>query len=161
MLKRLAFFATGPSFVGAVVGLGVAAAVMLTPPIAAAKASYESPYSYDRTWNAALRFLRVDRGFPITEKDDASGYILFDYRAESGARPTPGSLELVRGREEDAPVKVVVQLSQMPHFHEQVLIDELASKMRSDYGTPPPKKKKEPPPPPPEAPDAGPEGGSP
>src|SRR5687767_15146534 len=83
--------------VGAVLGLGVAAAVALTPPVAEAKASYESPYGYDRTWNAAVRMVRVDMGLKITEKDDATGYLLFDYRSpESGDKTSPGSMEIMR-----------------------------------------------------------------
>ncbi len=40
----------------------------------------------------------------------------------------------------------------MPRSHEQVLLDELARKMRTEYGEPPAPR------PPPATPDAGPEG---
>ena len=56
----------------------------------------------------------------------------------------------------DGAVSVLVQLPQMPHYHEQVSLDALSSKMRREYGDPPARKKAEPPPPP-EASDAGPE----
>ena len=102
-----------------------------------AKSTYESPYGYDRTWNAALRLVRVDNGWKITEKDETNGYLLFEYASPQSAKTTPGSLELVRGREPDAPVSVLVQLPQMPHYHEQVVLDALASKMRREYGDPP------------------------
>jgi hypothetical protein len=70
-------------------------------------------------------------------------------------------VELVKGREPDAPVKVIVQLPEMPRFHEQLLVDALATKMRQEYGDPPRKKKPEPPPPPPPPPllDGGVDGG--
>ena len=129
---------------------------MLAPPIASAKAMYESPYGYDRTWNAALRLVRVDMGFKVTEKDEQSGYVMFDYRSpEGGGKTTAGSIELVRGREADSPVRVVVQLPQMPQYHEQVMVDALATKMRGEYGEPPPKKKPAPATPPPPPSDAG------
>ena len=104
---------------------------------AGAKSTYESPYGYERTWNAALRLVRVDNGWKITEKDEASGYLLFDYRLPRAARRRPGPLELVRARTTSR-VSVLVQLPQMPHYHEQVILDALASKMRREYGDPPP-----------------------
>jgi hypothetical protein len=119
-----------------------------------AKSTYESPYGYERTWNAALRLVRVDNGWKISEKDDASGYILFEYRSPASTKTSPGSLELVHGREVGSPVNVLAQLPQMPHFHEQVLLDALASKMRREYGDPPVRKK-----PPPSDPVANPDAG--
>ncbi len=143
---RLALAAAGP-VVGTVLGLGVAAAIVFSGLEATAKASYDSAYGYDRTWNAALRMVRVDMGLKVVEKDEASGYLLFEYKSsESGQKATSGSIELIRGRE-DSPVKVVVQLPQMPRYHEQVLIDGLARKLRAEYGDPPthtPKSEKKP-----------------
>lgn len=141
-----------------VAGLGLAVAVVAIgwPAPALGKASYSSPYGYDRTWDAAVRLVRVDNGWKIEEKDDAAGYILFEYKSPESIRPTRGSLELVRGRDADSPVSVLAVLAQMPHYHEQLLIDALASKMRREYGEPPaPRRPLPPPTPPPEA-DAGP-----
>lgn len=117
---------------------------------ARAKSSYESAYGYDRTWNAGMRLVRVDMGMKLTEKDESAGYLLFDYTSpESGKKPVPGSMEFVRSKETGA-VRVIVQIPQMPGYHEQVLIDALQKKMRAEYGDPPKK------PPPPSAPkDAG------
>jgi hypothetical protein len=120
------------------------AVLALTALAAHAKSAYESPYGYDRTWNAALRLVRVDNGWKITEKDDASGYLLFEYESPESAKTTPGSIELVRGRDADSPVSVLAQLARMPHYHEQVLLDALASKMRREYGEPPVHKKSPP-----------------
>jgi hypothetical protein len=156
MMKLGLLGAARPVILGAVLGVVAAAGIMLAPPLADAKASYQSAYGYDRTWNASLRLVRVDLGLKITEKDDASGYLLFDYTSpDNGNKAVPGSLELVRGATSDDPVEVIVQLPQMPHYHEQVMIDELAAKMRAEYGDPPPRKKKDPPAPPPAPPDAG------
>jgi len=149
------------AIVGALSGLAVTAAVLATAPGASARSTYESPYGYERTWNAALRLVRVDNGWKVTEKDDANGYLLFEYRSpESGARPSQGSFELVRVHDPDAPVSVLVQLPQMPHYHEQVLLDSLAVKMRREYGDAPVHKKppapRDPPDAAPDAPDAAP-----
>jgi hypothetical protein len=128
--------------VGVISAVVVTAAITMTAPGADAKSTYESPYGYDRTWNAALRLVRVDNGWKINEKDDQNGYLLFDYKSPESTKVTPGTLELVRGRDSDAPVNVLVQLPQMPHAHEQVMLDELARKMRREYGDPPEHKKK-------------------
>ncbi len=132
-------------------GLGFAAAVVLTEPTADAKSAYDSPYGFARTWTAALRMVRVDLGYKVVEKDESNGYLLFEYRSpESGSKATSGSMEFIKARD-DHEVKVVVQLPQMPRFHEQVLLDELVRKMRDEYGDPPVHKD----PPPASSPDAG------
>ncbi len=123
--------------VAAVCGGGASLAIATTTLHADAKSVYQSPYGYDRTWNAALRLVRVDDGWKITEKDDANGYLLFEYKSPESSKPSAGSLELVRRPDADAPVSVLVQLPQMPHYHEQVLLDALAAKMRREYGDPP------------------------
>jgi hypothetical protein len=123
---------------------------------ARAKSAYESAYGYDRTWNAGMRLVRVDLGMKLTEKDEGAGYLLFDYKSpESGNKAVPGSMEFVRSKDTGA-VRVIVQIPQMPGYHEQVLIDALQRKMRAEYGDPP---KKPPLPTPPKdagADDAGP-----
>lgn len=120
---------------------------------ARAKSAYDSAYGYDRTWNAGTRLVRVDMGFKLTEKDESAGYLLFDYRSpESGNKAVPGSMEFVRAKDTGA-VRVIVQIPQMPGYHEQVLIDALQRKMRAEYGDPP---KRPPPPSPPR--DAGADG---
>jgi hypothetical protein len=123
---------------------------------ARAKSAYESSYGFDRTWNASMRLVRVDLGLTISEKDEQNGYLLFDYKSpESGKKPVPGSIEFIRAKDTGA-VRVVVQIPQMPGYHEQVLVDSLARKLRTEYGDPP---KKPPAPSPPK--DAGADGEAP
>jgi hypothetical protein len=93
-------------------------------------------------------------GMKVQEKDETTGYLLFEYKTSESAKVTSGSMEFIRSKEPDAPVRVVVQLPQMPRYHEQVMIDSLVRKMRTEYGDPPPPKKREPPAPPK---DAGPD----
>ncbi len=134
-------------------GVALVAALAFTVVVAEAKSTYESPYGYERTWNAAVRFVRVDNGWKVTEKDDADGYILFEYKSPESARATPGSIELVRRPDGDGPVTVLAQLPQMPRYHERVLLDALASKLRGEYGDAPARKR-----PPVPTPDAGADG---
>lgn len=140
ILRALAFtvaIVTPGPVVGAVSGLGVAAALVLTSPDAQAKTSVDSLYGFERTWNATVRLVRVDLGFKVVEKDDAAGYLLFEYRSpESGNKPSPGSVELVRARDSES-VQVIVQLPQMPRYHEMALAESLTKKMRTEYGEPP------------------------
>jgi hypothetical protein len=121
--------------------LGAAGAVLAStlgqPGTADAKASFESPYTLTQTYNAALRLVRVDLGLTVTERDPSAAYIIFDYKSvESGRRVAPGSIEML---ESGRAVKVVVQLAQMPRYHEQVLGDSLVKKLREEYGEPAPR----------------------
>jgi len=122
---------------GVLSALVVSGAVALTAGHASAKSAYASPYGYDRTWNAALRLVRVDNGWKVTEKDDQNGYLLFDYKSPETGKTYPGTLELVRGRDDESGVSVLVQLPAMPQYHEQVVLDALARKMRREYGDAP------------------------
>jgi hypothetical protein len=130
--------------------------VALQPRTASAKSAYESAYGFDRTWNAGMRLVRVDLNLKISEKDEGAGYLLFDYTSpETGKKSVPGSMEFVRSRDTGA-VRVIVQIPQMPGYHEQVLVDQLARKLRNEYGDPP--KKPTPTPPRDGAKDAGADG---
>jgi hypothetical protein len=122
-------------FVIAGASFALSAALLAAPAVA--KVSYDSPYGYDQTWNAALRLVRVDMGFKVAEKDATNGYMLFEYHSpEGGGKATSGSFEFVHDKNGPGPVKVVVQLPQMPRYHEQVLLDALVRKMRVEYGEP-------------------------
>ena len=123
--------------IGACAALAVAAAIAWPSSDASARGSYESLYGFDRTWNAGMRLVRVDLALKVTEKDEANGYLLFDYKSpESGPKACPGSMEFIRGKD-DGSVRVVVQIAQMPGYHEQVMVDALARKLRTEYGDPP------------------------
>jgi hypothetical protein len=124
------------ALVAALAGAAAVSVGSLVAVDARSESSLESPYGYERTWNAALRLVRVDNSWKVVEKDESSGYLLFEYRSPENAKPTPGSLELIRGR--DSVVSVRVRLAQMPRYHEQLLLDALSAKMRREYGEPTP-----------------------
>src|SRR5271156_4749143 len=121
--------ASKAALLGALSGFAVAASAVAAAPWADAKSTYDSLYGYERTWNAALRMVRVDNGWKITEKDQSSGYLLFEYRSIENAKAAAASIELVRGPDADSPVDVLVRIPQMPHYHEQVMLDSLSAKM--------------------------------
>lgn len=96
-------------------------------------------YSYpvDQTWPAALRFLRVDEGCKIVEKDAEAGYVLFELA--DGGRTYAGSLELARVKDDDGrpSTKGIVNVAQRPTYVEQGLLDRLEAKLRDELGEPP------------------------
>ncbi len=149
--------ASRAALVGVLTGLVVTGGIVVTAGLADAKSTCESPYGYDRTWNAAVRLVLVDNNWKVTDKDHDDGYLLFDYVSpenSSKKKTSQGTLEFVRGRDTDAPVSVLVQLPDQPQYQEQMLLDQLSTKMRHEYGDPPAHKKKQPVDPP-DAGDAG------
>jgi len=119
-------------------------------PDAEAKQSYESAYTYDQTWNTALRLVRVDLGLKIVDKDDKAGFIMFEYVNDGST--SSGSLELFKTEKS---VRVICQIPKFPSYHEIALLDRLGRKLKEEYGTPPEKPK----PKPPDPPDGGTDGG--
>jgi hypothetical protein len=105
-------------------------------PAAWARVEASTEYSKAQTFSAALRFLRVDRGYEVLEKDADAAYLLFRYPLPGQGQSATGSVEVV---ETTAGVKVYVRLPRLPAYQEAVLRDGLLHKLRDDYGAPPPK----------------------
>lgn len=101
-----------------------------------ANTSRETTYRYNQLWSAAVRFLRVDNGFSVTEQDKETGYILFEYK-EAG-RTCIGAMELFP-KEQNGTEIIALKLSiqDMPTYVETVLMDKLVRKLRDEYGVPP------------------------
>jgi hypothetical protein len=94
--------------------------------------------------------LRIDRNCAIREKDEAAGYILFDY--PEGRKVYKGSIELIRSTDSEGRdvTRVVASLPDLPRHFEHLLLDKLAARLREDRGSPAP-----PPPPRKSEPDGG------
>jgi hypothetical protein len=101
---------------------------------AAARVEARSDYTKTQTFSAALRYLRVDLGYDVVEKDPDAGYLLFRYAAPGRREATSGNIEVV---ETKGDVRVFVQLPEMPEYHERLLRDGLMKKLRDEYGAPP------------------------
>ncbi len=99
--------------------------------VAHAKSGMESAYTYEQTWNTALRLVRVDLGYKIVEKDEKAGYILFEY-ADKGTASS-ASIELLPG---ERSIRVVCQIPKFPSYHETVVLDRLARKLKDEHGAP-------------------------
>ncbi len=104
---------------------------------AEAKTKRELTYRYSQIWSTAIRFLRVDKGFPLVEKDKKAGYILFEYR-DRGQSFT-GSLEIVPViAKKRHIVNARLRIANKPSYVEVVLLDKLLYKLKEEYGAPPP-----------------------
>lgn len=129
---------------GAKLGAVLTVACLFTGlPLAHARSIETIPYPIADVWPSAVRFLRIDRNCVIREKDDAAGYILFDY--PEGAKVFKGSVELVRTNDNEGRdvTKVIISLPALPKHYERLLLDKLGDKLREDHGppAPPPPKK--------------------
>jgi hypothetical protein len=112
------------------------AVVLLVAAVARASVEARSLYSKAQTYNAALRYLRVDLGYEVTEKDPDAAYLLFHVTPEGKKPPANGSFEIV---EQNDSVRFFVRLPELPQYREMVLSDGLLKKLRTEYGEPPPR----------------------
>lgn len=117
------------ALLGALVLLGQA-------PHALAKSERVTRYAYEQIWPTAVRFLRVDAGYNILEKDAEAGYVLFE--ASEEGKTFRGSLELVKIKDENGreSVRMVLNIDDRPTYVETGLLDRLERKLRDEYGMP-------------------------
>jgi len=121
---------------------------------ASARVGGDSEYSKAQTYSGALRYLRVDLGYEVVERDPDAAYLIFRYQLpgqNKGSGSATGTVEIV---DTDGHVKLFVQIPTMPEYHERVLRDGLVRKLHDEYGVPPHKPPPAPPQKKPEA-DAG------
>lgn len=122
---------------------------------ATARVDGTSVYTKAQTYSGALRYVRVDLGYEVTEKDPDAAYVIFKYLPAGGSKnaPVTGTLEVV---EASGGVRLFVNLPRMPEYYERVFRDGLLRKLRDEYGAPPAKKPAEKPPGDKPAPDSPP-----
>ena len=76
--------------------VALAALCALARP-AAARAQAEVAYTREQAFSAALRYLRVDLSYEVTEKDAQAAYLLFSFSDPALQKKTGhGSIELVQ-----------------------------------------------------------------
>jgi hypothetical protein len=124
-----------------VAALGLLGAARLV----AARSAVVLSYPVTEVWSSAVRFIRVDRNYPIREKDQESGYILFDFL--DGTKAYKASLELVHttddlGRDS---TRAVFAIPDLPRHYEGMLLDKLTMKVREERGSPAPPPSRRPP----------------
>lgn len=99
-------------------------------PVAGA-AREEVPYTRSQVYSAALRYLRIELRYEVTERDDEAAYLLFEYQPLGQSRRRFGAVEIVPL---SSGVRLVVRLPEQPRYEEVVLRDGLVRKLRDDYG---------------------------
>lgn len=111
-------------------------ALCISPAPVEARSQRDTRYLYRQVWPAAVRLLRVDKGYDIVEKDVDAGYVLFDVKEDR--KKFRGSLELVRLEGESRNrVRVIIRIADRPSYVELGLLDNLERKLREEYGSPP------------------------
>ena len=111
-------------------------ALLLTAAAPAwAKSEKVEPWTAADVFPTAVRFLRIDAGVKIVEKDAEAGYVLFDLSEEG--HTFRGALELAKaeldGREA---VRLVLRIDDRPDYEEQMMLDKLDAKIRGELGMP-------------------------
>jgi hypothetical protein len=130
--------------------------VLAAPGAALARSTAVLSYPLGDVWSTAVRFVRVDRGYTVKEKDEESGYILFEM--VEGSKTYKASLELIRATDDQGrdSTRAAFSIPDLPRHYETMLLDKLTAKVREERGSPapppPPKKPGEEKPP---APDGG------
>ena len=135
----------------ALIAVALALLLVLSARVVGARVEADSDYTKAQTYSGALRYLRVDLGFEVVEKDPEAAYLVFRYEPPGQQKnESLGTVEIVDSGDH---VRVFVRIPRMPEYHETVLRDGLIRKLKDEYGPPLPHKP-EPPKPPPG--DAGP-----
>jgi hypothetical protein len=117
----------------------VCLALLVTlPAIADARSEKTVGWTAARVFPAAVRFLRVDEGVTIVEKDAEAGYVMFELTDEG--QTFPGALELVAL--DDGKLRLVLRIEDRPDYMEVGMLDRLERKLTEELG--PAKKKPRP-----------------
>lgn len=115
---------------------------VLLASAAGARVEGDSEYSKAQTFSGALRYLRVDLGYEVVEKDAESAYLVFKYVPPGQPKGEAfGTVEVIEAGEH---VRVFVRIPKMPEYYERILRDGLLRKLRDEYGPPAPHKPEKP-----------------
>jgi len=124
--------------------LALACAVVLAATLALlgaraayAKAERTAHWKYEQVWPAAVRFLRVDEGLAIVEKDSEAGYVIF--RIKDDGKEYEGALEIVRKVVARRPsVHLKMRIEDRPDYMAAGILRRMVYKLREELGPPPP-----------------------
>ena len=122
-------------------GLALLLALTVTSN-ADARAQSDLPYGISEAFSTALRFVRVDRGCKVTDKDPDAAFVSFECSDEGKVKR--GSIELFKV---GSGVRTQVTLGDDTHGMEIRWLELFERKLREERGTPTPA-------PPPAAPPA-------
>lgn len=133
---RAAVLAASPGSRRRFLGAATALTISLATELALASADIQLRYTRQQVFSGALRYLRIDLGYEVTEKNPDAAYLLFEYVPHGKQERAFGAFEII---DTDAGVRLAVKLPTLPAYHENVLRDGLVKKLRADYGEEPAK----------------------
>src|SRR5438309_1157293 len=96
-----------------------------------ARAQTDLPYAVGEAFSTALRFVRVDRGCKIVDKDPDAAFVAFE--CDDGGKAKRGSLELFKVA---GGVRTQVTLGDETHGTELRWLELFERKLREERGTP-------------------------
>ena len=96
-----------------------------------ARAQSDLPYAVAEAFSTALRFVRVDRGCKVTDKDADAAFVSFE--CDDGGKIKRGSLELFKV---SSGVRMQVTLGDDTHGTELRWLELFERKLREERGTP-------------------------
>lgn len=132
-----------------------AALLSLLAGSARARSQAELAWPLKDVFPIAVRFIRVDRDCKVTDRDQGTGYIVFECPGEAGKGTRRGALELIATDADSGrgPVRAQLTLADEPRYLELRFLELLERKVRDERG--PALPPRPPPPSVPTAPDGG------
>lgn len=92
-------------------------------------------YPRDAVWPTTVRFLVVDEGVKVLEKDAEAGYVLFELRDQG--KSYRGALELLTIKTDGrTSVRFVITIPDRPSWMEIAMLQRLERKLRAELGSP-------------------------
>ncbi|GAB4309292.1 MAG: hypothetical protein Kow0090_23100 [Myxococcota bacterium] len=113
-------------------------AMLLPFSTAMGKQTKKLSINYDQLWSGSIRYLRIDQGFEILDRDKEAGYIIFTFKFPKGKKTSRATMEfIVKGEEQDGKKKVDIQLKidDGAEYLEIHLLDGLVEKLNKEYDT--------------------------
>jgi hypothetical protein len=98
---------------------------------ALARAQVDLPYGVAESFSTAVRFVRVERGCKITDKDGEAAFVAFECSDEGKTKR--GTLEIFRA---GAGVRAQITLGDETHGMELRWLELFERKLRDERGTP-------------------------
>src|SRR5262245_60723958 len=96
-------------------------ALLLAASSAHARSEKTLAYPREPAWQTAVRFIRVDAGLKVIEKDAEAGYVLFELREDK--KTFRGSLELIEVVKDNRKlVRFVMTIEDRPQWVEVELL---------------------------------------
>jgi len=118
---------------------------LLAPSLAFGKAQLELGYSIEEIFSTSVRYVRVDRGCKVTDKDGDAAFVMFECKVDE-THTSRGAIEIMRSQlhGKDS-MRLQASLPDEGHGAELRLVELIERKLREERGTTPSAPTKAPP----------------